>query len=203
MNTDRNISPRSEVDVTNTDTHVTECLHHRINPVWLLHGQMYSHHGHIDIDIDYILYARYRYALYHHQDHQIKYERCSYLPQPTDRATDSRAPCAMPPPYPKRRQPTQSHRTRHRGRRADRQGRHPRTEGETPRATDAAGAGTGSEAESESVGGDAGRDRTGGATVGQAKTGRATRRPSEPETIENTGVSQPSEKKLLNLKKSC
>ena len=45
----------------------------------LLHGQMYSHHGHIDIDIDYILYARYRYALYHHQDHQIKYERCSYL----------------------------------------------------------------------------------------------------------------------------
>ena len=32
----------------------------------------------------------------------------------------------MPPPHPKRRQPTQSHRTRHRGRRADRQGRHPR-----------------------------------------------------------------------------
>ena len=32
----------------------------------------------------------------------------------------------MPPPYPKPRQPPQSHRTRHRGRRADRQGRHPR-----------------------------------------------------------------------------
>ena len=71
MNTDRNISPRSEVDVTNTDTHVTECLHHRINPVWLLHGQMYLHHGHIDIDIDYILYISYKHKLYQHKDMNI------------------------------------------------------------------------------------------------------------------------------------
>ena len=68
----------------------------------------------------------------------------------------------MPPPYPKRRQPTQSHRTRHRGRRADRQGRHPRRDTGTARATDAAGAGTGSDGEPESAGGDAGQIRQAG-----------------------------------------
>ena len=94
--------------------------------------------------------------------------------------SDSRRSCAMPPPHPKHRQPTQSRRTRHRATERGRTGRHPRTEGEPPRATGVAGAGTGSEAEPESVGGNAGRNRTGGATVGQAKTGRATRRPSEP-----------------------
>ena len=55
-----------------------------------------------------------------------------------------------------------------------RQARQTPTEGQTgdtgtAKATGAAGAGTGSEAEPESVGGDAGRDRTGGATVGQAQ----------------------------------
>ena len=35
----------------------------------------------------------------------------------------------MPPPYPKPRQPPQSHRTRHRATEGDRQGRHPRRTG--------------------------------------------------------------------------
>ena len=43
--------------------------------------------------------------------------------------SDSRTPCAMPPPYPISRQPPQSHRTRHRATEGQEQSKHPRRTG--------------------------------------------------------------------------